>query len=57
MPLLQLAQEQNNNWLPLSAMNKVAEMLDMAPIRVYEVATFYSQYNRCVLVDPRRALD
>lgn len=46
MPLLQLAQEQNDNWLPLSAMNKVAEMLDIPAMRVYEVATFYSQYNR-----------
>jgi NADH dehydrogenase (ubiquinone) flavoprotein 2 len=46
MPLLTLAQEQNQNWLPLSAMNKVAEILDMPPIRVYEVATFYSMYNR-----------
>jgi NADH dehydrogenase (ubiquinone) flavoprotein 2 len=46
MPLLQLAQEQNSNWLPLSAMNKIAELLDMPAIRVYEVATFYSMYNR-----------
>jgi NADH dehydrogenase (ubiquinone) flavoprotein 2 len=46
MPLLTLAQEQNDNWLPLAAMNKIAQMLDMAPIRVYEVATFYSMYNR-----------
>ena len=41
-----LAQEQNDNWLPLAAMNKIAQMLDMPPIRVYEVATFYSMYNR-----------
>eukprot|EP00457_Paulinella_chromatophora_P012497 gb/GEZN01012711.1/.p1 GENE.gb/GEZN01012711.1/~~gb/GEZN01012711.1/.p1 ORF type:complete len:271 (+),score=34.83 gb/GEZN01012711.1/:36-815(+) len=46
MPLLVLAQEQGDNWLPLSAMNKVAETLDLPPIRVYEVATFYSMYNR-----------
>jgi len=46
MPLLQLAQKQNNNWLPLSAMNKVAELLDIPPMRVYEVATFYTMYNR-----------
>ena len=37
IPLLTLAQNQNNGWLPLSAMNKVAEVLGMAPIRVYEV--------------------
>jgi len=44
--LLYIAQEQNNNWIPLSAMNKIAELLDMAPIRVYEVATFYTMFNR-----------
>jgi|TARA_B110000091_G_C13679700_1_gene417332 NADH dehydrogenase (ubiquinone) flavoprotein 2 len=27
-------------------MNKVAEILDMAPMRVYEVATFYTMFNR-----------
>jgi hypothetical protein len=37
IPLLDLAQRQHNNWLPLSAMNKVAEILKMARMRVYEV--------------------
>jgi NADH dehydrogenase (ubiquinone) flavoprotein 2 len=46
IPLLQLAQKQNDNWLPLSAMNQVAELLDIPPMRVYEVATFYSMFNR-----------
>ena len=46
MALLTLAQEQNDNWLPISAMNHVADLLDMPRIRVYEVATFYSMYNR-----------
>ena len=45
MPLLTLAQKQNNNWLPTAAMDVVAKMLGMPPIRVYEVATFYSMYN------------
>ncbi|MHA1113630.1 MAG: NADH-quinone oxidoreductase subunit NuoE [Alphaproteobacteria bacterium] len=45
MPLLDLAQRQAGGWLPLAAMKHVAEMLEMAPIRVYEVATFYSMYN------------
>eukprot|EP00249_Psilotum_nudum_P010013 c22282_g1_i2 orf=116-937(+) len=44
--LLDLAQQQHGGWLPISAMNKVAEILGMAPIRVYEVATFYSMFNR-----------
>lgn len=45
MPLLTLAQKQNENWLPKAAMDYIAEVLDMAPIRVYEVATFYTMYN------------
>ena len=45
MPLLDLAQRQNDGWLPKVAMDYVAEMLDMPPIRVYEVATFYTMYN------------
>lgn len=46
MPILDVAQRQNDNWLPISAMNKVAEILDVPPMRVYEVATFYTMYNR-----------
>ncbi len=45
MPLLDLAQRQSGGWLPRAAMDSVAEMLGMAPIRVYEVATFYTMYN------------
>ena len=45
LPLLDLAQRQHDGWLPQAAMTYVAEMLDMAPIRVYEVATFYTMYN------------
>jgi len=45
LPLLDLAQRQNDGWLSRTAMDHVAEVLDMAPIRVYEVATFYSMYN------------
>jgi NADH-quinone oxidoreductase subunit E len=45
LPLLDLAQRQHSNWLPKAAMDKVAEILDMAPIRVYEVATFYTMFN------------
>lgn len=44
--VLDLAQRQNGGWLPLSAMNKVAKVLNMAPIRVYEVASFYTMFNR-----------
>src|SRR5262245_46656218 len=45
LPLLDLAQRQSGNWLPRVAMDYVAGMLGMAPIRVYEVATFYSMFN------------
>jgi NADH-quinone oxidoreductase subunit E len=43
--LLHLAQEENDGWLSLSAMDHVAAVLDIKPIEVYEVATFYSMYN------------
>ena len=45
IPLLDLAQRQNDGWLPRPAMDAVAEILEMAPIRVYEVATFYTMFN------------
>ena len=45
LPLLDLAQRQHGSWLPRAAMDDVAELLDMAPIRVYEVATFYTMFN------------
>ncbi|KAK1310764.1 hypothetical protein QJS10_CPA08g00231 [Acorus calamus] len=46
IPLLDLAQQQHGGWLPVSAMNAVAKVIEVAPIRVYEVATFYSMFNR-----------
>ena len=45
MPLLDLAQRQNDGWLSRAAMDHVAEILNLAPIRVYEVASFYTMYN------------
>lgn len=46
IPLLELAQRQNSNWLPISAMNCVAKILEVPRMRVYEVATFYTMFNR-----------
>mmetsp|Transcript_8625 Transcript_8625/g.22278 ORF Transcript_8625/g.22278 Transcript_8625/m.22278 type:complete len:250 (+) Transcript_8625:44-793(+) len=46
IPALDLAQRQFGGWLPISAMNTVAKMLGMPKIRVYEVATFYTMFNR-----------
>jgi len=45
LALLDLAQRQAGGWLPRAAMDHVGELLDMAPIRVYEVATFYTMFN------------
>lgn len=42
--VLDLAQRQLG-WLPRAAMDEVARILDMAPMRVYEVATFYTMFN------------
>lgn len=57
MPLLFLAQKQvgeqgphpkenGGAWLPRVAMDEVARILDLPPIKVYEVATFYTMYNK-----------
>lgn len=56
MPLLDLAQRQvaeegakakpvYGGWIPRAAMDKIAEILDMPPVKVYEVASFYTMYN------------
>ncbi|WP_341912515.1 NADH-quinone oxidoreductase subunit NuoE [Ferrovibrio terrae] len=45
MPLLDIAQRQHDNWVPQAAIRHIAEMLGMAPIRVLEVASFYTMYN------------
>ncbi|KAJ5986431.1 hypothetical protein N7451_010796 [Penicillium sp. IBT 35674x] len=45
MPLLDLGQRQAG-FTSISVMNEVARMLEMPPMRVYEVATFYTMYNR-----------
>ena len=45
MPLLYLAQRQNENWIPLTAMKYIAKYLEMPYIKVYEIATFYTMYN------------
>ncbi|XP_075979097.1 NADH dehydrogenase ubiquinone [Anticarsia gemmatalis] len=46
IPLLDLAQRQNGGWLPIAAMHKVAEILELPRMRVYEVATFYTMFIR-----------
>ena len=45
LPLLHYVQKENGGWLSAEAMDYTAELLKIAPIEVYEVATFYSMYN------------
>jgi NADH-quinone oxidoreductase subunit E len=45
LPVLHLAQEEFGGWLDVPVMDYVATLLNIEPIEVYEVATFYSMYN------------
>lgn len=45
IPVLHLAQEEFGGWLSAETMDYVASLLQLEPIEVYEVATFYSMYN------------
>lgn len=46
IPLLELGQRQNNNWCSPAVIEAVAAFIDMPPIRVYEVASFYTMFNK-----------
>lgn len=45
LPLLHIAQKEFGNWLDVPVMDYVAELLEIQPIEVYEVATFYTMFN------------
>ena len=45
IPVLHLAQQEFGGWLSSETMDYVATLLNLEPIEVYEVATFYSMYN------------
>ena len=45
LPLLDLAQRQNGNWLPKVAILEISKVLNLPYIKVLEVATFYTMYN------------
>ncbi|MDD9912111.1 MAG: NAD(P)H-dependent oxidoreductase subunit E [Alphaproteobacteria bacterium] len=45
IPLLKLAQDKCGGWLPVDAMQLVADTVNEPYIRVYEVATFYTMFN------------
>ena len=45
LPVLHLAQVEFDGWLDVPVMDYVAGLLNIEPIEVYEVASFYSMYN------------
>ena len=45
IPILHIAQDEFGGWLDAPVMDYVAEILQILPIEVYEVATFYSMLN------------
>ncbi|MBS1588091.1 MAG: NAD(P)H-dependent oxidoreductase subunit E [Bacteroidetes bacterium] len=45
IPILHIAQEENGGWLDIPTMDYVANLLNILPIEVYEVATFYTMFN------------
>jgi NADH-quinone oxidoreductase subunit E len=49
IPVLHLAQKEFGGWLDVPVMDYVASLLNILPIEVYEVATFYSMYNLSLL--------
>lgn len=45
IPVLHIAQAESNGWLDVPVMDHVAELLEILPVEVYEVASFYSMFN------------
>lgn len=45
IPVLHLAQDEFGGWLDVPVMDYVAELLNITPIEVYEVASFYTMFN------------
>ena len=45
IPTLHIAQAESNGWLSPEVMEHVAEILNILPVEVYEVATFYTMFN------------
>ncbi|MBX2903536.1 MAG: NAD(P)H-dependent oxidoreductase subunit E [Chitinophagales bacterium] len=46
LTILHEVQDENEHWLSVEAMDKVAEILNIKPIEVYEVVSFYTMYNQ-----------
>ena len=45
LPLLHIAQAESDGWLSVPVMDRVAEILKLKPIEVYEVASFYTHVS------------
>lgn len=45
LPLLHLAQAESDGWLSVPVMDRVADILGIQPIEVYEVASFYTMFH------------
>lgn len=46
LPVLHAVQDAHDNWLSVGLMDKVAEILEITPIEVYEVVSFYTMFNQ-----------
>lgn len=46
LPVLHAVQDAHDNWLSIELQDKVAEILEIKPVEVYEVVTFYTMYNQ-----------
>jgi NADH-quinone oxidoreductase subunit E len=46
LPVLHEVQDAHENWLSIELMNKVAEIIQIKPIEVYEVVSFYTMFNQ-----------
>src|SRR5690554_1014414 len=46
LPVLHVVQDAHDHWLSVELQNKVAEILEIEPIEVYEVVTFYTMYRQ-----------
>lgn len=44
--VLHEVQDEHDNWLSVPVMDKVAQLLNILPIEVYEVVTFYTMFNQ-----------
>ena len=46
LPVLHEVQDAHDNWLSIELQDKVAEILKIKPVEVYEVVSFYTMFNR-----------